>query len=120
MQTSGGTATNYFFTGLPAGMTQSNSLISGTPTLAGTYTIGMNASNSCGVANQNFTLIVTSAGTGGVTLDSIPETGAFISREAGTILLYFFVLAMGTGSVLLLLWPRIAYARTRSSRGNKR
>ncbi|MFA7216774.1 MAG: immunoglobulin-like domain-containing protein, partial [Candidatus Paceibacterota bacterium] len=44
---------------LPAGLTYSNGVISGTPTAVGTYSITLEAGNSCGVKNKTLVLTVT-------------------------------------------------------------
>ena len=51
-------ADSFSFSGLPAGLTSSGATISGTPTSAGSFTIGVTASNSLGSDTQNLTLTV--------------------------------------------------------------
>jgi endonuclease G len=51
-------ATSFSFSGLPAGLTSSGAAISGTPTNAGTFNVGVTATNSLGSDAQNLTLTV--------------------------------------------------------------
>ena len=51
-------ATAYSFSGLPGGLTSSGATISGTPTNAGTFTVGITATNSLGSDAQSLTLTV--------------------------------------------------------------
>lgn len=53
--------TSYNATGLPAGLSRSGAVISGTPTQTGTFTIGLSATNAAGTGNANLTLTVQKA-----------------------------------------------------------
>ncbi len=50
-------------TTLPAGLTATETTISGTPTTAGTYTVALSATNQCGVSNKDLIITVASAPT---------------------------------------------------------
>jgi hypothetical protein len=54
-------------TGLPSGLSfaSTTGVISGTPTQAGTYSIGIAASSTCGIDSKTLTFSVTSGGNGG-------------------------------------------------------
>ena len=56
--TSDPVATAYSFSGLPSGLTSTGATISGTPTNAGTFIVGITASNSLGADAQNLILTV--------------------------------------------------------------
>jgi hypothetical protein len=64
---SGTASTTVSVSGLPAGLSYSSSTrtISGTPTTAGTYTIVITATNSCGTTVNNLMLVVNSPSGGG-------------------------------------------------------
>ena len=120
LSTSGGTPDTFAVVGLPPGMTQTGSLISGTPSVAGTYSVAVAAQNACGTGTGNITVMVTSVAggsdTGGVGLGSLPETGIGIDYTLGKMLLYAFVVLMAAGAVLVLVMPKVSYARRRRSR----
>ena len=50
--------TSFTATGLPAGLTLSGAVISGTPTIAGVYSVKLGASNANGIGNENLTITV--------------------------------------------------------------
>ena len=52
------TATAWTFAGLPSGLTNSGSTISGTPTASGTFSVGITATNSLGSDSQTLSLTV--------------------------------------------------------------
>lgn len=65
--TANNSPTSYNATGLPSGLTISTStgVISGTPTLSGSYTIVISATNICGTVTANLVLNINSPGGGG-------------------------------------------------------
>ncbi|MFM8653547.1 MAG: beta strand repeat-containing protein, partial [Verrucomicrobiota bacterium] len=79
-------ATAYSFSGLPGGLTSSGATISGTPTNAGTFTVGITATNSLGSDAQNLTLTVLDPV---ITLSTNSLTGlSSISGKEGSIQSY--------------------------------
>lgn len=60
--TTGNTPMSYSVGNLPAGLTFSGDRITGVPTLAGTYTVTVTATNNCGPVNQTLTIVIAPVG----------------------------------------------------------
>lgn len=126
--------------GLPAGLTFSGGIISGTPTTAGQNTVVFSASNECGTTTAEIGITVYTAVGGStdstattpsaeesVTLNEVPSTG--LSPDyALTLLFYLLSLLTLSGLVVSVLTTdqEVAYAggktdnRTSTSSGNER
>ncbi len=74
--TASNSPTSYGASGLPGGLSvnTSNGLISGTPTMSGTYSVGLSATNSAGSGTATLTLTIASSSSSVPTITS-PSTG---------------------------------------------
>lgn len=135
--TANNSPTSYNATGLPSGLTVSTStgVISGTPTLSGSYTVVISATNICGTVTANLVLNINSPGGGGggggggisptvslysngggssyVSLSQVPYTG--LGDYAGTIV---YILGLIVLSIVLAYFSVVLENRRKILRGD--
>ena len=94
--------TSYGATGRPPGLSVNTStgLISGTPTTAGTYTVGLSATNSAGTGTATLTLTVAGGTAPAVGLS--PATLSFTSPAVGTASAVQYGTITNTGNASLI------------------
>lgn len=100
--TATGSPTEYTATGLPAGLSLSGNVISGTPTQNGTFSITLTVKNSAGSTSTVLTLIVAASGGSGDTSGRLANLSVLSRVDSSNPIISGFVLS-GTGSQTVLI-----------------